>query len=115
MKQETIKRWIDGVAFERARTTTPDGFPALSDLPGGRYWELEFFALEHEALFKRGWLYAGHRDQLPKPGSFFVWRRTGTPIVIICGVDNRIRAFYNTCCHRGAPVVRQEAGRRENS
>lgn len=110
MNQQTIKRWIDSVAFERARTTIPEGFPLLPDIPGGRYWEPEFFTLEHEVLFKRGWLYAGHSDQLAKPGSYFVWRRTGTPILIIRGADNQIRAFYNTCRHRGAPVVRQEAG-----
>ena len=111
MDAQTIKRWENGVAFERGRTAAPAGFPALPDIPGGRYWEPEFFALEHEALFKRGWVYVGHTDQLPEPGSFIVWRRTGPPILVIRGADGQIRAFYNTCRHRGAPVVQQEEGK----
>ena len=110
MDLHTIKRWTDGVAFERARTAPPAGFPRLPDIPGGRYWEPEFFSLECDALFKRGWLYAGHTDQLPDPGSFIVRRRTGIPILLIRGTDRRIRAFYNTCRHRGTPLVRQESG-----
>ena len=70
MDAQTIKRWMDGVAFERGRTAVPAGFPSLPDIPGGRYWEPEFFTLESEALFKRGWVYVGHTDQLPEPGSF---------------------------------------------
>jgi len=111
MDQQTIERWKAGVAFERARKAAPADFPVLPDIPGGRYWEPEFFALEREALFKRCWLYAGHVDQLPETGSFFLWRRTGVPILVIRGEDKQIRAFYNTCRHRGAPVVREDAGR----
>ena len=96
---------------ERGRTAAPAGFPVLPDIPGGRYWEPEFFALEREALFKRGWVHVGHTDQLPEPGSFIVWRRTGTPILVIRGTDGQIRTFYNTCRHRGAPVMKQEEGR----
>ena len=51
MDLHTIKRWTDGVAFERSRTTPPARFPTLPDIPGGRYWEPEFFALERDALF----------------------------------------------------------------
>ena len=111
MDAQTIERWKDGVAFERGREAVPENFPALPDIPGGRYWEPEFFALEREVLFKKGWVYAGHTDQLPEPGSFIVWRRTGTPILIMRGYDGQIRAFYNTCRHRGAPLVRQDSGK----
>ena len=56
-------------------------------------------------------LYAGHTDQLPEPGSFFLWEYGSAPIVIMRGDDGEIRGFYNTCRHRGAPVVRAQAGR----
>lgn len=35
--------------------------------------------------------------------------RTGTPSIVIRSADHRIRAFYNTCCHRSAPFVQQES------
>lgn len=111
MNDDTVRQWIDRVAVERARTAPPAGFPALPDIPAGRYTDADFFALERQALWSRAWLYAGHTDQLPEPGSFFVWRHGSAPIIIIRGDDGEVRAFYNTCRHRGAPLVRTAEGR----
>ncbi len=111
LNEETVQRWVARIAEERARTAPPVGFPALPDIPAGRYTDADFFALERDGLWRRAWLYAGHIDQLPEPGSYFVWPYGSAPIVIIRGDDGEIRAFYNTCRHRGAPVVRTAAGR----
>jgi phenylpropionate dioxygenase-like ring-hydroxylating dioxygenase large terminal subunit len=32
------------------------------------------------------------------------------PLLVVRGTDGRIRCFYNTCQHRGAPVVREQKG-----
>jgi len=63
---ETIERWKAGVAAERGRRAPPASFPRLPDIPGGRYTDPAFYELEREALLKRGWVYAGHADQLPE-------------------------------------------------
>lgn len=110
MTPATVRAWIDATAAERERTGPPAGFPALPELPPGRYLDDAFFALERQHLWQRCWLYAGHLDQLPEPGSFFVWQHGSAPIVLIRGDDGDVRAFYNTCRHRGAPVVRTESG-----
>ena len=107
---ETIERWKAGVAAERERRVPPPTFPRLPDLPPGRYSDPAFFELERDALMKQGWVYAGHTDQLPEIGSFFVRSQTGAPILVVRGEDREIRAFYNTCRHRGAPVTRADAG-----
>ncbi len=62
-------------------------------------------------LWQRTWLYAGHIDQLPEAGSYFLWQHGSAAIVVMRGDDGEIRAFYNTCRHRGAPVLRQAQGR----
>jgi len=107
---QTIERWEAGVANERTRRGPPTSFPLLPDLPAGRYSDPAFFELERDALMKRGWVYAGHTDQLPEVGSFFVRRQSGAPILVVRGEDREVRAFYNTCRHRGAPVTRADAG-----
>lgn len=107
---ETIKNWTAAAQAERGRNEPPDGFPVLPELPAARYTDPAFFALEKETLFKRGWVYAGHTDQVPEVGSYFVRHVTGAPILVIRGEDRNIRAFYNTCRHRGAPVARDAAG-----
>ncbi|TDJ45887.1 MAG: aromatic ring-hydroxylating dioxygenase subunit alpha [Gammaproteobacteria bacterium] len=110
MDAQVIEQLKAGIEFERTRTGPPEGFPQLPDIPAGRYTDPEFLRLEQAHLWKKAWLYAGHVDELPEAGSFKLWRRTGSPIVILRDNDNHIRAFYNTCRHRGGPLVKEESG-----
>jgi phenylpropionate dioxygenase-like ring-hydroxylating dioxygenase large terminal subunit len=105
-----IERIKAGMAFERGREAPPPGFPPLPLIPGGRYTDPGFLALEEQAIWKRSWLYLAHTGELPTPGSYVLRRQTGAPIIIVRGRDNVIRAFYNSCKHRGAPVVREDRG-----
>jgi phenylpropionate dioxygenase-like ring-hydroxylating dioxygenase large terminal subunit len=106
----TVQRFLDGMKFEAERTAPPPGFPALPEIPAGRYVEPAFLALERQFLWRRSWLYACHVDELPTPGSFLLLRKTGSPIIVLRDTDDTVRAFYNTCRHRGGPVVRSEKG-----
>lgn len=110
MDAKIIDRLLAGVECERTRERPPDGFPQLPDVPGGRYTDPEFQKLERESLWEKSWLYAGHKDELPQQGSYKLWQKTGSPILIVRGQDERIRAFYNTCRHRGGPIVRDDSG-----
>ena len=98
--------------YEAARRAPPPGFPALPDVPGGRYTDPRYAALEHDGLWRRSWLLAGHTDELPKPGSFKLWEMVGQPLFLVHARSGEINAFYNTCSHRGAPVVTEPSGRR---
>ncbi|MGA1677793.1 MAG: aromatic ring-hydroxylating oxygenase subunit alpha, partial [Pseudomonadales bacterium] len=106
---KTLRRLME---YEAARTAPPPTFPSLPDVPGGRYNDVRFFELEREHLWRRSWLLAAHTDELPEPGSFLRWENAGQPVVIVHDDDGRIRAFYNTCSHRGAPVVTEQSGKR---
>lgn len=110
MDVETTARLKQGIEFERDRKAPPAGFPRLPDIPGGRYVNDQFLAAEHRGLWRKSWLYAGHTDELPEAGSFMMWKQTGSPVFILRGKDDVIRAFYNTCRHRGGPLVKEEQG-----
>ncbi len=110
MDQATTERIRAGMAYEANRTAPPDGFPRLPDIPAGRYVNPAFLALEAEHMWRRAWLYAGHMDRLPAPGSWFVTTNTGSPILVVRTLRDEIRAFYNSCRHRGAPVVTGQQG-----
>ena len=105
-----VARVNETMEFERGRKTPPEGFPHLPDIPGSRYVEKEFLALERERMWKRAWLFAGHTDQLPNLGSWFLTRNTGSPILVVRDLQGEVRAFYNTCQHRGAPLVKEDEG-----
>lgn len=105
----TLRALMD---YEGARTAPPQGFPTLPDLPGGRYTDPRFEALEHQQLWRKSWLLAGHMDELPRHGCFKQWEMAGQPVVLVHARSGEVNAFYNTCSHRGAPVVTEETGRR---
>lgn len=105
---ETIKRLME---WEAGRSAPPEGFPSLPDMPAGRYTSQEYYDLEQQYIWKKSWLFAAHLDEVPEPGSFMQWDNAGQPLIIVHGMDGVVRAFYNTCRHRGAPVVTVQKGR----
>ncbi|MFT5417677.1 MAG: choline monooxygenase [Gammaproteobacteria bacterium] len=111
LTNDIVQNWTERVETERQRTSHPDGFDPLPDIPAGRYIDPVHFELERTAMWQKTWLYAAHIDQFPEPGSFVVWRHGSAPILIIRGDDGEVRAFYNTCRHRGAPVARGATGK----
>lgn len=110
MDAATTDRIKAGMAYEAQRKAPPEGFPKFEDIPAGRYVDRDFLALERDRLWKRSWLYAAHDDELPNPGNYILWKKTGAPIVIVRGLDGVVRAFYNTCRHRGGPLVKEASG-----
>lgn len=96
---------------ESTRRAPPANFRPLPEIPGGRYTRQDFFDLEIDGVFRNSWLIAGHEDELPEAGSYKRFEKLiRSPIVIVRGRDGIIRAFYNTCRHRGAPVVKDAQG-----
>lgn len=112
-RDEAMARLRDGMRYEFERTAAPADFPTLPLVPAGRYTDPEFLALEMEHMWKKAWVYACHLDEIPEPGHFLLFSRLGSPILIVHGKDGVVRAFYNTCAHRGAPLVKDASGKAE--
>jgi phenylpropionate dioxygenase-like ring-hydroxylating dioxygenase large terminal subunit len=110
MDEALIARIRDDMAYEYARTAPPPGFPAFHDIPVGRHTSDEFWELEQEHLWAKTWILAGRAETAPNPGDYFVFNDLGDPMLIVRGADGVLRCFYNTCQHRGAPVVRETVG-----
>jgi len=108
---DRIKKQFAAELHRFSAKTHPANFPALPDLPAGRYTDPDFFAAEQKHIWSKSWLFAGHTDEIAEPGSYKLWRDSGVPVIIIRGKDRVIRGFYNTCRHRGGPLVRDEQGK----
>lgn len=104
---ERIRAQMD---YEGRRERPPEGFPALPPIPTGRYTDPAFYALEMAHVWKKSWLMLGRDEDFDGPGRFRTFMRTGSPLLVVRGRDGVLRGFFNTCQHRGAPVVRDACG-----
>ena len=74
-------------------------------MPARLYTDPAVFADEHAQIFRRCWHLAGHLTDLSGPGAYFTVDIVGASILVICGQDGEVRAFYNVCVHRGHELV----------
>ncbi|GGC19858.1 (2Fe-2S)-binding protein [Novosphingobium marinum] len=111
MKAAHASALQEQIRYELQRNTHPEGFPTLPEIPGGRYTSDEFYALEMEQLWMRSWLVAGREEEIAKSGQYKLFDRLGKQVIICRGTDGEIRAFHNTCRHRGAPIVGDKCGK----
>lgn len=79
-----------------------------SHLPPWCYTADAFYRRELETIFLKVWNFLGREDRLPKPGDYFAVRFAGVPLFVIRGRDGHLRAFANTCSHRGSRLLEGE-------
>ena len=110
MDVKKIQEIRDQMEYERTRNSPPKDFPKLPEIPGKRYTDQNLFDLEMEKIFFKSWLMVFREDEIPNPGDYKIWDKLDRDILVIRQKDHSIKAFYNTCMHRGAPVVRDKKG-----
>jgi choline monooxygenase len=77
-------------------------------LPPDCYISESFFRREVETIFMKVWNFIGREDRVPNPGDYAAFEFVGVPVVLVRGRDNKVRAFSNSCRHRGAKVMQGE-------
>jgi len=80
------------------------------NLPGGLYLEPDVFALECETIFATGWNCVGRVEDFERVGGFLSTEVAGSPVLVVRGEDDQLRAFHNVCRHRGACLTEDESG-----
>ncbi|MEI9852689.1 MAG: aromatic ring-hydroxylating dioxygenase subunit alpha [Sphingomonas sp.] len=80
-------------------------------VPLGEYISEEGFELDKRHLFARSWRLAGHSEDIPNPGDYFVrdFEVPKASVIVVRSRDGVIRAFHNVCRHRGNELVRDRA------
>ena len=74
------------------------------------YIDPDYFKLDMEMIWYRDWLFIGHDCEVPRAGNYVTAQIGDYPVVVVRGRDGAIRAFHNTCRHRGHRVCTQERG-----
>ena len=84
-------------------------------LTGNYYRDPEILGREFERIFFRSWVVAGRQEQVAEPGDYFSFEIGAESVLVVCGRDGAVRAFYNVCRHRGARLCAAGAGRFEGA
>jgi choline monooxygenase len=77
-------------------------------LPPACYTAPEFYQREVSNIFMKCWNLIGREDYIKNPGDYFTYTLVGVSLIIMRGEDGRIRAFINSCRHRGAKLLEGE-------
>jgi phenylpropionate dioxygenase-like ring-hydroxylating dioxygenase large terminal subunit len=83
----------------------PSGPPPWPTLPGSDYHDADVFSFEQERIFARSWVCVGRAEHLPNTGDYMTSELAGEHPIVIRGADGALRAFANTCRHRGTELL----------
>lgn len=79
-------------------------------IPNSWYIDRAVHDRERRAVFGRTWQYLGRAENVRNPGDFITAEIAGEPIMAVRGEDGVLRAFFNVCRHRAAPILNEPGG-----
>jgi nitrite reductase/ring-hydroxylating ferredoxin subunit len=74
-------------------------------IPKEEYLDKEFAATEARKLWSRVWQVACREEELPEVGSYVTYDIGEESIIVVRTGTTTIRAYYNSCQHRGRRLV----------
>ncbi|MBB3770363.1 Rieske 2Fe-2S family protein [Angulomicrobium tetraedrale] len=97
-----LKQRIAGLLNERR-----SGF----SMPQAFYVDEEIFQADLEAVFASDWLFACSVAEIKRPGDYVTMEIGRDSVVILRDRDGEVKAYFNTCRHRGSRICLHESGR----
>src|SRR3989304_1935599 len=77
-------------------------------LPAWCYTSQDFYDREVDRIFMKVWNFIGRADRIPNAGDYFTLEFVGVPIIVVRDAMGGLRAFSNSCRHRGTLLVEGE-------
>jgi len=96
---DELRAFDPTLPLERART-----------IPNTWYHDTEIAQLEKRAVFASTWQMVGRAEQVAEPGQYLTAEIAGEPILVTCDDNGKLRAFFNVCRHRAAPLLTEPCG-----
>lgn len=84
---------------------------AVGSLPASYYFDPVHYRHELSRIWYRHWLYACRSSDIAAPRSFRTLEVGDQSVFLVRGEDRVVRAFHNTCRHRGSALCREREGR----
>ncbi len=91
--------------MQLAREGRPTMAGGVMEVDVGIYSDPALYEAEKRAIFDRLPFVAGLSRDVEKPGDYLNTSDFGTPIIVTRNKEGRIKAYVNSCRHRGAALV----------
>ncbi|UVK36404.1 aromatic ring-hydroxylating dioxygenase subunit alpha [Mesorhizobium sp. AR10] len=80
-------------------------------LPSSAYWDIAAHQRDLDAIWYKSWLLVCREADLAQPLAFKTFRIGTQEIVVLRDDTGELRAFHNTCRHRGSQLCQESEGR----
>ncbi len=82
-------------------------------IAASRYFARDFFEKEATHVWHRTWQMACREEDIPNVGDFHIYEILGRSLIVTRISETEIKAFHNTCLHRGRKLVTSNGCRNE--
>ncbi|MGB1311939.1 MAG: Rieske 2Fe-2S domain-containing protein, partial [Leucothrix sp.] len=96
--------------YEQLKQVAPPISQSAS-LPSVSYSAAEVLALEKQKIFRCAWICLGRSDQWTEVGHYSSREIIDIPVIICRDEQQQLRAYVNSCRHRGARLMEAGDGR----
>jgi Rieske 2Fe-2S family protein len=80
-------------------------------LPSSDYWDAAAFERDMETIWYRNWVMVCREADLAQPLAYRVFTLGSQQVLVLRDDRGELRAFHNTCRHRGSQLCRETEGR----
>mgnify|MGYP001800378460 CR=1 FL=1 len=84
--------------------------PAGFSLPGAAYHSEAAYRIDLDRIFGTQWLFACNGVEIPAPGDIVTVPVGADSVIVLRDRDGGVRAFHNTCRHRGSRICLTDKG-----
>ncbi len=79
-------------------------------ITGDRYYCRDFAKREWDGMWTKVWHVGGREAELEEPGDFITHKFLRESVLMVRQEDGSIKAYYNSCMHRGNRLVTGQSG-----
>jgi nitrite reductase/ring-hydroxylating ferredoxin subunit len=103
-----IRNTLDKNAFQILKQKMSEGL-----LPQWVVTHPDVYELELEKVFGHTWQFLAHESELKEPGSYVTRWMVNDPVLLVKTNSGEIKAFLNSCSHRGAHLCTADFGKKK--
>ncbi|MES2846781.1 MAG: aromatic ring-hydroxylating dioxygenase subunit alpha [Pseudomonadota bacterium] len=81
-----------------------------TSLPQDFYCATEAHEADLRHIWTKEWIFAVSAPAIPKAGNYVTLQIGTYPVVVVRGADGQVRAFHNSCRHRGSRICSKASG-----